>query len=201
VTVCAERWNRNIHYLPVILAARPEQCDRALDIGCGEGMVARILRRSISRVSAIDVDEHSIELARRQDPTSDIDYLVGDFLTFPFAPGSFAFVVCVAALHHMNPEAALRRMVELLRPGGTLAVLGLARSRYPADLPRDLAATVVHCAYRLTKDHWESPASTVWPPPHSYREIQLLAERTLAHARFRRHLLWRYSIVWTKPAV
>jgi hypothetical protein len=36
----------------------------------------------------------------------------------------------------------LRRMAELLRPGLVLAILGLARSSYPRDLPRDAAAAV-----------------------------------------------------------
>lgn len=83
-------------------------------------------------------------------------------------------------------------------PAGQLAVLGLARSRYAADLPRDVAATLVGRAYRLTRRRWESPAPVLWPPPHTYREVELLAERTLPRARFRRHLRWRYSITWTK---
>jgi SAM-dependent methyltransferase len=138
--VRARRWNHNLHYHHVLLDAVPTGCQRALDVGCGEGTLARQLRRSARQVSAIDVDEASITAARREDPGQTIDYQLGDFLSFPFAPGSFDFVTCVAALHHMHAEAALRRMSELLAPRGTLAVLGLARSRFPADLPRDLAA-------------------------------------------------------------
>lgn len=98
----------------------------------------------------------------------------------------------------MNATVALQRMHELLRPGGKLAVLGLARSHYPADLPRDVAATLVGQAYRVTKNSWESPAPTVWPPLKTYGEMRCLAERTLPQVRFRRHLLWRYSLIWTK---
>jgi 2-polyprenyl-3-methyl-5-hydroxy-6-metoxy-1,4-benzoquinol methylase len=198
VTACERRWNHNIHYHRVLLEAVPEGCMSALDVGCGEGVLARRLRRSVMRVSAIDVDRDSIAVARQRDVASEIDYRLGDFLTAPFEPESFDFVVCVAALHHMDPAAALQRMRELLRPGGTLAVLGLARRRYPADLPRDVVATIVSRAYRATRGRWESTAPTVWPPPHTYSEIQRLAERTLPGMRFRRYLLWRYSITWTK---
>lgn len=190
-------WNHNLHYHPVLVEALPERRERALDIGCGEGMLARRLRRSFDHVSAIDADEAIIEIARRHD--SDIDYLVGDFLTFPFEPASFDFVTCVAALHHMNAGLALPRMAELLRPGGALAVLGLARSRYPVDLPRDAAAAIVSRIHRLLEEHWESHAPTVWPPPYTYAEIRSLADELLPRARFRRHLLWRYSITWDKP--
>jgi len=35
------RWNHNIHYHRRILGAIPENAQRALDVGCGEGMLAR----------------------------------------------------------------------------------------------------------------------------------------------------------------
>jgi 2-polyprenyl-3-methyl-5-hydroxy-6-metoxy-1,4-benzoquinol methylase len=195
-----ERWNHNIHYHSVLLDAMPAGCGRALDVGCGEGTLARKLRRSGAHVSAIDADAASIELARAQGPAAGIEYVHGDFLTFPFAAASFDFVVCVAALHHMDVTRALHRMAGLLRSGGVLAILGLARSRYPVDLPREAAAAVADSAHRLVKAKWESPSPTIWPPAHTYREIRHVAERALPRARFRRHLLWRYSIVWTRPS-
>jgi SAM-dependent methyltransferase len=197
----SRRWNHNLLYRHVLLSAMPGQCRTALDVGCGEGNLARALRQSVPRVTAIDQDERCIELARELDGGAGVEHVLGDFLTHPLTPGGFDFVVSVAALHHMDEEVALERMRELLAPGGTLAVLGLARSSYPADLPRDIVAVAVHQARRrLRARPWQSPAPTVWPPPHTYREIRAMAERTLPGARFRRHLLWRYSLVWTKPA-
>ena len=87
----------------------------------------------------------------------------------------------------------------LVRPGGALAVVGLARSSYPADLARDAAAVVVNRLHRLARNYWESSAPEVWPPAHTYGEVRAIAERELPGARFRRHLLFRYSIVWTPP--
>jgi hypothetical protein len=39
----------------------------------------------------------------------------------------------------------------------------------------------------------------IWPPPLTYRDLRLLATDMLAGARYRHHLSWRYSLVWTKP--
>jgi len=195
----AARWNHNIHYHTFLLRALPQECERALDVGCGEGVFARKLRRHVTHVSAIDTDETSIEIARAQDLAGEIDYLLADFFTFPFQPASFDFVVCVAALHHMDATAALQRMRELLRTGGRLAILGLPRSRYPLDLPRDAAATIASRAHQLVKGTWESPAPTVWPPAQTFQEVRALAESLLPGAVVRRLLLWRYSLVWTKP--
>jgi 2-polyprenyl-3-methyl-5-hydroxy-6-metoxy-1,4-benzoquinol methylase len=195
----AERWNHNIQYHPLIHAAVPDGCDRALDVGCGEGILARELSRTVPQVTAMDLDEPSIRLAREQDPDGRIEFLTGDFLTYPFE-GSFDFIASVAALHHMDMRRALIRMRQLLRPGGTLAIVGLARSRFPADLPVEAAGVVFHRACLATRTYWEHSAPTVWPPPESYTAVRQLAAGVLPGVRYHRHLLWRYSLVWSSPA-
>lgn len=196
-----ERWNHNIHYHPTLLENVPSGPLRGLDVGCGEGILARELRRKIDHVTGIDLDAPSVELARRQSPDSavgDVDYVVGDFLEYPFAPASFDVIVSVATLHHMDARAGLDRMRLLLRPGGTLAVLGLARAKMPQDLLPEAAAVLTNLRYRMTKTYWEHSAPTVWPPPVSYAQMRKIATAALPGRRFRRHLLWRYSIVWKK---
>lgn len=125
--------------------------------------------------------------------------MLGDFLSHPFEPGSFDVVTSVAALHHMDASAALQLMRDLLRPGGVLAVLGLARADLPADIPVLLAGVVATRFHHLTKTVWSSPSPTVWPPPDTYSGMRCLAERVLPGVRYRRHLLWRYTLTWTKP--
>jgi len=193
-------WNHNIHYHRLLLDAAPRPCARALDAGCGEGLLTAALRRRAGHVTGIDLDAASIERARRDHAAPGVDFVVGDVLTHPFEPASFDLVVCCAALHHMDEAAALPRLRDLLRPGGALAVVGLARSRYPADLPRELAGVALDRLWKLRRTHWESSAPTVWPPERTYGEIRALAMRVLPGARFRHHLMWRYSLRWTKPA-
>jgi len=36
-------WNHNVQYHDVILRAVPRQCRRALDVGCGQGLLAQHL--------------------------------------------------------------------------------------------------------------------------------------------------------------
>jgi SAM-dependent methyltransferase len=193
------RWNHNIHYYPLVLAAVPPGCQRVLEVGCGEGMLARQLACRVPRVVGIDQHAASIELARRQGPDGQVEFVCGDFLTHPFPLASFGLIACVAALHHMDAAAALARMGQLLVPGGTLVIVGLARSR-PPDLPWEAAAVIANLGHRATKGYWQHPSPIVWPPPHTYRQVRALAGEALPGVRFRRHLLWRYSLVWAKPA-
>jgi 2-polyprenyl-3-methyl-5-hydroxy-6-metoxy-1,4-benzoquinol methylase len=195
----ATRWNHNIHYHRVIFAALPRRAERVLDVGCGEGMLARALAETHPYVTAIDTDHASITLARQQDPAHRIDHILGDFLTHPFAPESFDAITCLTTLHHMDATAALLRMRQLLRPAGTLVVVGCARSRMPADLPWEIAAVIAHRWHRLTKTEWQHPSPIRWPPPYEHRQIRRLANQELPTVRYRRHLLWRYSLIWQKP--
>jgi SAM-dependent methyltransferase len=148
----------------------------------------------------MDIDAPVLGRAREQDAGTGVEYLHGDFLSYGFPPTSFDVIVSVAALHHMDEAAALRRMRQLLRPGGTLAVVGLARSRYPADLPMDLAAVPASRLLRARNGYREVAAPTIWPPPHSYAELRRIIQDVLPGARYRRLLLWRYSVIWAKPA-
>jgi SAM-dependent methyltransferase len=192
------QWNHNTHYHPLILGTVPNGCRRSLDVGCGEGTLARELRQVVPFVTGIDRDAASIELARRQD--EDIEFVLGDFLTHPFEPASFDHIASIAVLHHMDAATALERMRSLLAPGGTLAIVGLARNRYPADLPFVIAGGVGHRVHKLSKPWWEDSAPRVWPPPDTYAQTRRLARRVLPGVRYRRLLLFRYSLVWTKPA-
>ncbi|MGO9955416.1 MAG: class I SAM-dependent methyltransferase [Solirubrobacteraceae bacterium] len=192
------RWNHNTHYHSVILEAIPPGCRRALDVGCGEGTLTRELRRWVPEVVGIDSDHASIGAARADPGATDIRYVEGDVLTHPFQLASFDLVAAVASLHHMDAEIALGRLSALLRPGGVLAVIGLARSS-PADLLIDVAATVPNRLRRLRVGYWQQPSPTVWPPPESYASMRWIAAHVIPGARFQRRLYWRYTLVWIRP--
>ena len=198
-------WNHNAHYHPLVLAAVPPGAARALDAGCGEGDLARSLARAVPQVVALDRNGPALAVARRRDDVGGrVAYVRGDLLSAPLAPASFDVVTAVASLHHGDEAAGLRRMAELLRPGGRLVVVGLARET-AGGLPFAAAIVVAHqwhhrWRHRARARSWsESTAPVVWPPPHTYPELRRLARRVLPGARFRRHLLWRYSLTWTRP--
>jgi len=193
------RWNHNLHYHRVVLDAVPAHAAHALDVGCGEGDLARDLSARVPHVTAIDRHAPSIEQARHRPGASGIDFITGDFLEYELPARSYDLVASVAVVHHMDMERALSRMQELLRPGGTLVVIGLARSRRPGDLAFDAAGTIADRLHRLTKPYTEHASPTVWPPPLTYGQVRRAAERILPGVRYRRRALWRYSLVWTSP--
>jgi ubiquinone/menaquinone biosynthesis C-methylase UbiE len=194
-----ERWNPSIHYGRHLLGLLPVGAHDALDIGCGEGWLVRELRQTVPHVVGIDADAFSVAAAGASDHRDGIEYLLGDFLSWPFTPASFDMVTAIASLHHLDERAALRKVVEVLRPGGVLGVVGMARTRSLRDLAFDVAGAGATRLHKRRKGCWETPAPKVWPPPHSYSELRRLTESVLPGREFRRVVMFRYVLTWSKP--
>jgi 2-polyprenyl-3-methyl-5-hydroxy-6-metoxy-1,4-benzoquinol methylase len=74
-------WNHNVHYQPVILAAVPPGCGSALDVGCGDGLLAGRLAERCAAVTGIDRDARMIALAREQESAPGrVTFRQADFL-------------------------------------------------------------------------------------------------------------------------
>ena len=190
-------WNHNVHYQPVILAAVPPGCGPALDVGCGDGMLAGRLAKRCAEVTGIDREPRMIALARTREHDR-TRFIEADFLTYPFEAASFDFVCANTSLHHMDFAAALTTMARVLRPGGRLAVIGLAADKSLADLFATAPGVPVNLVYRGLYRQGESGAP-IMDPDMSWREVRVAAARLLPGVRYRRHLLWRYSLLWRKP--
>lgn len=194
-----DRWNHNIHYAVRLLELVPTGARDGLDVGCGEGWFVRELRQRVPHVVGIDVDGPSIALARASTVQAGSEFVEGDFLSWPFDPGSFDVVTAIASFHQLDEAAAIRRASALVRPGGLLAVVGLARTRSARDLAFDVAGVLASRRLKRTRTYWETPAPKTWPPPHSYGELRRLTESLLPGRQFRRGAMFRYVLTWRKP--
>jgi len=126
-------------------------------------------------------------------------FVEGDFLAADLRVGHYDFVCSVTAIHRREFEPALARMRDLLRPGGTLVVVGLAREATLTDWGMWVAATPV---VRITKVLRRASVPAGVPtlaPSMSYREVRESSRRLLPGVRYRRHVLRRYSLTWRKP--
>jgi ubiquinone/menaquinone biosynthesis C-methylase UbiE len=97
-------WNHNVHYQPLILRAVPSGCGRALDVGCGDGLLACRLAQRCGSVTGIDSDARMINVARSRAEGSrgQLTFIEADFLAHPMADASFDFVCANTSLHHMT---------------------------------------------------------------------------------------------------
>jgi ubiquinone/menaquinone biosynthesis C-methylase UbiE len=108
--------------------------DRILDLGCGTGIVARVLRERLGGAARITgVDIHAGMLAKAQSIAPDIDWVEASAVALPFANGSFEVVFAQQVLQFVPDRvAAMREIRRVLVPGGRLiASTWRARSHQP----------------------------------------------------------------------
>jgi ubiquinone/menaquinone biosynthesis C-methylase UbiE len=113
---------------PVADAAGMRRGDKALDVGCGTGVLAREALRRVGKegqVVGLDLNEGMLAVAARTEP--DIAWRRGDAASLPFEDASFDVVGSQFALmYFLDRVASLREMWRTLRPGGRLAVAAWA---------------------------------------------------------------------------
>lgn len=91
-----------------------------LDVGCGEGQIARALAATGCTVTGIDPTQRNLDVARERGggPT----YVLAGADTIPFDDGSFdAVVACLVFEHIDGLDAAVSEVARVLRPGGRFA--------------------------------------------------------------------------------
>lgn len=199
-------WNHNVHYHPVVVDAVPDGCRAALDVGCGDGLLARKLASRAGSVTGVDRSPQMIRLARADVPENvtfvEADYLDGPSPDSPDSldEGTYDFVSAVAVVHHTEFEDAVGRLVRLTAPGGRLVIVGLAYNKTLPDWV--ISGCGLPVSRFLARRHGGKLGPVGMPIEDSamcWGEVREAVRRLLPGARFRRRLLWRYVAVWDKP--
>lgn len=199
-----EYWNHNVAHHRMLLRAMPDPCRTALDVGCGDGLLAVKLAARAREVVGIDPSAEMIAQARRRVAAArpGVDFVHDDLLTAVSStflePGTFDFVCSVTAIHHMDFDRALRVMADLVAPGGKLFVVGLAATRGPGELAFAAMQMPVARAVRLAHGGKGAPDGmpVVWPTV-SHGEVRRATSAVLPDARWRRTMQYRYTIEWS----
>jgi ArsR family transcriptional regulator len=103
-----------------------------LDVGSGDGVVARLIAARASSVTCLDCSPKVIDAAReRLQPLSNVRLVVGDMHAMPLPDAAFDHVLLFNVLTYAEePEQVLAEAHRVLRPGGTLALVTLDEHGY-----------------------------------------------------------------------
>jgi SAM-dependent methyltransferase len=109
-----------------------------LEIGVGHGSYAEALRERGEYVG-VDIDQHSVDMARRRFPN--LSFHVADITqnSFVDAVGEnrFGCIICLNVLEHIDAHAsAVQNLGKALKSGGHLAIIAPALNILSNDLDR-----------------------------------------------------------------
>jgi ubiquinone/menaquinone biosynthesis C-methylase UbiE len=97
-----------------------------LELGCGTGEFLSPMAKLVGetgRLVGLDKSELMIEEARKRATDPMIEFVIGDVHRLDFADKSFDRCFTTTLFQHLaNPQAALKELVRVTRPGGKIAV-------------------------------------------------------------------------------
>lgn len=209
ISALPDAWGHNEQYHGYLLGKLPRGMEAALDVGCGRGGFSRLLARDCPMALGIDVSPGMVrEAAKRAEggnprflQASAEDHLSG-------VTEAYDAIACIAVLHHMDAETFFRDAKRALKPGGVLAVLDLYRPASPIEHFLSALAVPANLLYGLVKrgrlgaTKEEKQAWREHSKSDSYettRAIGDMAARILGPIELKRHLFWRYSLIYVKP--
>lgn len=104
------------------------------DLGAGDGSFALLLSQSAKRVIAVDSSEKMLEVGREQAQragVANVEFRLGDMEEVPVDASSVDVVFYSQSLHHaLHPGRALQEAARILKAGGRIVILDLAKHRF-----------------------------------------------------------------------
>jgi ubiquinone/menaquinone biosynthesis C-methylase UbiE len=95
-----------------------------LDVGCGPGVMVESILKSGCKFWGVDPSTQMIEIARGRFPEGpQVNFQCAGALQLPFADNRFDAVLCMGVIDALQDRpAAIREMLRVLKPNGTLII-------------------------------------------------------------------------------
>jgi len=185
---------------------------RALDIGCGSGLLVDKLANYYDEVVGIDISDQMLEIAKYKRQKSNTVYLNMDAEHLNFK-GKFDMIVSRTTFHHLNNiPSVIKQMKGLLNDGGKIVILdNVSEVETPAAYVYILGAILEflpHCfkfgvknAIRIFKHNTSRPwlehlATDRYLSEQKYYDLY---KKLLPNCEFQK-MGWAMGIIWEKQS-
>jgi 2-polyprenyl-3-methyl-5-hydroxy-6-metoxy-1,4-benzoquinol methylase len=200
-----DQWDHNQQYQNYLLKNIPQNCNCILDVGCGTGELTKKLVPYSTEIIGIDISENMVNEALKRNNDEKIKYInisVEKYLEE--TDRKFDIIISIAALHHMNEEKILEAMKNKLTKGGRIIILDLVKGGI-VDYIAAMIAVPLSIILRLKNNgglRVSKEQRAAWEGHFHYdkyltiKEAKRIVRKKLGKAKVKKHLFWRYSIVY-----
>lgn len=120
---------------------------QSLEIGCGNGNGTRLIKKYFSpnNITAIDLDDKMIAIAKSRNKDTSIVFRVMDASKLEFPDNQFDAIFDFGIIHHIpNWKECIRELRRVLKPGGKIIIEDLSRETFTKGIGR---------LWRILSDH------------------------------------------------
>jgi len=127
----ADKWDQICHHDIVKLKAITKMAyiskgETVLDVGTGTGVMLPFIREFVGdtgQITAIDLAEKMLEVARQKCPFENVSFVLGDISAVTLPESHFDVIMCYSVFPHFQDKpGTVSRMAGLLKPGGRLVI-------------------------------------------------------------------------------
>lgn len=98
----------------------PKKCHRFIDIGGGFGRNLKYTLNRFESAVLLDYSAENLTKARELIKDNRVSFVQGDVYKLPFPDNSFDAGMMIRVMHHLEePEAALKEVYRIMKPGST----------------------------------------------------------------------------------
>ena len=168
----SDKWRKTIRQRVPWVLSSADLGPNVLELGPGPGFSTDLMRRSVERLVAIEVDAELAASLRSRLRGSNVQVVAGDATAMPFRDAQFSGVVSFTMLHHVPSaelqDRLLRQVWRVLRPGGVfvgsdslqswvMRVIHIGDTLVPVD-PNSFAARLEAAGFRVVEIEENSSA-------------------------------------------
>jgi len=129
--IVAEKWDEICQHdtaklKAIIKMAGISEGQKVLDVGTGTGVMLPFIYELVGKtgeITAIDIAEKMLEVAKQKYPFENIHYVLGDVATAPLPETYYDIIMCYSVFPHFKDKAGIvAHMAGLLKPKGKLVI-------------------------------------------------------------------------------
>jgi ubiquinone/menaquinone biosynthesis C-methylase UbiE len=118
----SDRWRSTIRQRVPWVLGSTDLGSNVLELGPGPGLSTDILRTSVTRLTALEIDPKLASALTARLRGSNVEVIEGNATEMPFTDAEFSGAVSFTMLHHVPSrelqDKVLREVFRVLRPGG-----------------------------------------------------------------------------------